>query len=97
MGITRASILDLARDFKIPTRVAPIAVDDVLQADELFFSGTAVEVTPVREVDGRAIGDGKPGPITRHLQQTFNEVVRGSRPEYRHWLAFTRQTLSLSG
>jgi branched-chain amino acid aminotransferase len=96
MGITRASILDLARDLKIPTRVAPIAVDDLPQADELFFSGTAVEVTPVREVDGRAIGDGKPGPITRRLQQTFNEVVRGSRPEYRRWLAFTRQTLSLS-
>ncbi len=96
MGITRASILDLARDLKIPARVAPIAVDDMLHADELFFSGTAVEVTPVREVDGHAIGDGKPGPITRRLQQTFNEVVRGSRPEYRHWLAFTRQTLSLS-
>ena len=94
MGITRASILELARDLSIPTRVAPITVDDLLRADELFFSGTAVEVTPVREVDGTMIGDGKPGPTTRRLQQTFNEVVRGNRPEYRHWLAYTRQTVA---
>src|SRR5919198_999586 len=67
MGITRASILDLARDLKIPTRVAPISVNDLMTADELFFSGTAVEVTPVREVDGTVIGDGKPGPITKRL------------------------------
>ncbi len=94
MGITRASILELARDLSIPTRVAPIAVDDLRRADELFFSGTAVEVTPIREVDGTMIGDGKPGPTTRRLQQTFNEVVRGNRPEYRHWLAYTRQTVA---
>jgi branched-chain amino acid aminotransferase len=93
MGITRASILELARDLSVPTRIAPLSVDDVLAADELFFSGTAVEVTPVREVDGTVIGDGKPGPITRRLQQTFNEVVRGARTEYRHWLAFTRQAV----
>ena len=93
MGITRASILELARDLAIPTRVAPISVDDLLGADELFFTGTAVEVTPVREVDGTTIGDGKPGPTTRRLQQTFNEVVRGNRLEYRHWLAYTKQTV----
>src|SRR5947207_15820915 len=94
MGITRASILELARDLSIPARVAPITVDALLKADELFFSGTAVEVTPVREVDGTIIGDGKPGPLTRRLQETFNEVVRGNRPEYRHWLAYTRQTVA---
>jgi branched-chain amino acid aminotransferase len=94
MGITRASILELARDLSIPTRVAPMSVADMLNADELFFSGTAVEVTPVREVDGTVIGDGTPGPMTRRLQQTFNDVVRGNRPEYRHWLAYTRQTVA---
>jgi len=94
MGITRASILDLARDLSIPTRVAPISVEALLSADELFFSGTAVEVTPVREVDGKVIGDGKPGPLTRRLQQTFNEVVRGHRAEYRHWLAYTKQVVT---
>jgi branched-chain amino acid aminotransferase len=97
MGITRASILELARDLSIPTRVAPITVDDMLRADELFFSGTAVEVTPIREVDGTVIGGGKPGPITRRLQQTFNEVVRGERAEYQHWLAYTRETVVSQG
>ena len=94
MGVTRASILEIARDLDIPTRVAPISIEDMLGADELFFSGTAVEVTPIREVDGRAIGDGKPGPITRRLQQTFNEVVRGQRAEYRKWLSFVRQPVT---
>jgi branched-chain amino acid aminotransferase len=94
MGVTRASILELAHDLRIPTRVAPMSVEDVLGADELFFTGTAVEVTPVREVDGRPIGDGKPGPLTRRIQDTFNAVVRGQRPEYRQWLSYARQTVA---
>ncbi|HEV3141908.1 MAG TPA: branched-chain amino acid transaminase [Vicinamibacterales bacterium] len=94
MGVTRASILDIARDLGIPTRVAPMSVEDVLAADELFFSGTAVEVTAIREIDGRVIGDGKPGPITRRIQETFNRVVRGEVPQYRRWLAFARQPVS---
>jgi branched-chain amino acid aminotransferase len=91
MGVTRASVLELARDLGVETRVAPISVEDVLGADELFFSGTAVEVTPIREVDGRVIGDGKPGPITRRIQETFNQAVRGQLPQYRRWLSFVRQ------
>jgi branched-chain amino acid aminotransferase len=91
MGVTRSSVLELARDLSIPTRVASISVDDVLTADELFFSGTAVEVTPIREVDGTAIGDGKPGPVTRRIQDTFNKAVRGELPQYRRWLSFVRQ------
>src|SRR5918912_864729 len=91
MGVTRASILEIANDLGIPTSVAPIAVEDVLNADELFFTGTAVEVTPIREVDGRSIGDGKPGAVTRRIQQTFNQVVRGELPQYRRWLSFVRQ------
>ena len=94
MGVTRASILELAKDMGIPARVAPMSVEDVLAADELFFSGTAVEVTPIREVDGRTIGDGKPGPITRRIQEMFNRVVRGQVPQYRRWLAFARQPVS---
>jgi branched-chain amino acid aminotransferase len=96
MGVTRASILELANDMGIPTRVAPISVEDVYHADELFFSGTAVEVTSIREVDGHVISGGKPGPITRRIQDTFNAVVRGQRPEYRRWLAYTRQTVTSS-
>src|SRR5207302_878561 len=94
MGVTRASILEIARALDIPTRVAPISIEDMLGADELFFSGTAVEVTPIREVDGRVIGDGKPGAITRRLQQTFNEAVRGQRAEYRKWLSFVTQAVT---
>ena len=94
MGVTRASILEIARDLSIETRVATMSVEDVLNADELFFSGTAVEVTPIREVDGHVVGDGKPGPVTRRIQQTFNEAVRGQRPEYRKWLSFVRQAVS---
>jgi branched-chain amino acid aminotransferase len=94
MGVTRASVLELANDLGIPTRVAPISVEDVYHADELFFSGTAVEVTPIREVDGHVISGGKPGPITRRIQDTFNAVVRGQRPEYKRWLAYTRQTVT---
>jgi branched-chain amino acid aminotransferase len=81
----------LARDMGIETRIAPISVEDVLGADELFFSGTAVEVTPIRDVDGHVIGDGKPGAITRRIQDTFNQTVRGQVPQYRRWLSFVRQ------
>jgi branched-chain amino acid aminotransferase len=91
MGVTRASVLEIAADLGIETRVAPISVEDVLGADELFFSGTAVEVTRIREVDGRTIGDGKLGAVTRRIQDTFNQAVRGQLPQYRKWLAFVRQ------
>lgn len=91
MGVTRSSVLEIARDLGIEAKVADITVDDLMSADELFFSGTAVEVTAIREVDGRAIGDGKPGPITRRIQETFNQAVRGELPLYRRWLSFVRQ------
>ena len=91
MGVTRSSVLEIARDLGIEAKVADITVDDLMSADELFFSGTAVEVTAIREVDGRAIGDGKPGPITRRIQETFNQAVRGELPQYRRWLSFVRQ------
>ena len=78
-------------DLGIEARVAPISVEDVLGADELFFTGTAVEVTAIREVDGRVIGGGKPGAVTRRIQETFNQAVRGQLPQYRRWLSFVRQ------
>jgi len=91
MGVTRASVLDIAKDLGIETRIAPISVEDLLGADELFFSGTAVEVTAIREVDGRTIGDGKPGAVTRRIQETFNQAARGELPQYRKWLSFVGQ------
>jgi branched-chain amino acid aminotransferase len=86
MGVTRASLLEMARDLGIPTRVGPIGVEDLRGADELFFCGTAVEVTPIRQLDDRTIGNGKPGPITRQIQETFDKTVRGEVPRYRKWL-----------
>jgi len=94
MGVTRASVLEIAGDHGIETRVAAISMEDVLGADELFFSGTAVEVTRIREVDGTVIGDGKLGPVTRRIQDTFNQAVRGQLPQYRRWLSFVRQPVS---
>jgi branched-chain amino acid aminotransferase len=94
MGVTRASILEIARDLGIEARIAPMSVEDVLGADELFFTGTAVEVTAIREVDGHVMSGGKPGAVTRRIQQTFNEAVRGQRPEYRKWLSFVRQPVA---
>jgi branched-chain amino acid aminotransferase len=88
MGVTRATILELAKDLKIPTRVQNLTVHDLMTADEIFFSGTAVEVTPVRELDGKTIAAGKPGPITKKIQTRFFEAARGQRGEYRKWLAF---------
>jgi len=94
MGVTRASILEIANDLGIPTRVATISVEDVYHADELFFSGTAVEVTPIREVDGHEISGGRPGPVTSRIRETFNAIVRGERPEYRRWLTYARTAVA---
>src|SRR6185369_1126066 len=77
MGVTRASVLEIARDLEIGTRVQPISVEDLMTADELFFTGTAVEVTAIREIDGHVVSGGKPGPVTRRIQETFNQAVRG--------------------
>lgn len=86
-GITRDSVLRIARDLGIPVQVRPIAVSDVRAADELFFTGTAVEVMPIRQVDDRIIGDGHPGPLTRRIRATYQDAVHGRLPQYRDWLA----------
>ncbi len=94
MGVTRDTMLQLARDLGIRTEVRAITVDDLMAADELFFSGTAVEVTPIREIDGHVVGGGKPGPVTLRMQQTFESIVRGQRPEYRKWLSFATEAVT---
>jgi branched-chain amino acid aminotransferase len=91
LGITRDSVLTIARDLGIPVVVRPISLADVQTADELFFSGTAVEVTPIKEVDGRVYGDGTPGPITKRIQRTFFDAVHGRLPQYRSWLSYVGQ------
>lgn len=91
LGITRDSVLQIARDLGIPVTVRPISLTDVHTADELFFSGTAVEVTPIKEVDGRVYCNGKPGPITQRIQKVFFDAVHGRLPQYRSWLSFVGQ------
>ena len=85
-GITRASIITLAGELGISVREKRITRDEVYIADEAFFTGTAAEVTPVRELDGRRIGAGQRGPITARLQSLFFDQVHGRRAEHPEWL-----------
>jgi len=87
-GITRASILQLAREKGIPAQEAMITRDELYIADEVFMTGTAAELTPVREIDHRAIGAGKRGPITKVLQDAFFDVVTGRDRKHESWLTY---------
>ena len=85
-GITRDSVLTMARDMHIEIIEKRITRDEMYCADEAFFTGTAAEVTPIRELDNRVIGNGSRGPITEKLQSLFFDVVAGKAPQYNHWL-----------
>ncbi|HUG57598.1 MAG TPA: branched-chain amino acid transaminase [Candidimonas sp.] len=86
-GITRSTIHALAADLGIPLQTKRLTRDDLYIADEAFFTGTAAEVTPIREVDRRVIGAGKRGPITEKLQKAYFDAVNGKNPKYHHWLS----------
>jgi branched-chain amino acid aminotransferase len=85
-GITRATIMLLAAEHDLEVREKRITRDEVYVADEMFFTGTAAEVTPVREVDGRSIGSGTRGPITKLLQDSYFDVVHGRDNKHQDWL-----------
>jgi len=87
-GITRNAILKVLADAGTPVREERFTRDEIYLADEAFFTGTAAEVTPIRELDNRRIGDGCPGTMTRRLQETFFAIVRGREDRYRSWLAY---------
>jgi branched-chain amino acid aminotransferase len=100
-GLTRTTILELAKNLGYATEIGPITIQELLAADEAFFTGTAAEVTPICQVtDGsikdqppadwkkHSIGSGKPGSITRQLSQKYAEVVRGKDPAYEKWLSY---------
>ena len=89
-GITRDSVLALARELGIPVSVQPLAREVLYAADELFVCGTASEITPVRSVDRLEVGDGKPGPITKQLQKKFLDVVNGREEDTRGWLTLVQ-------
>ncbi|WP_211445003.1 branched-chain amino acid transaminase [Collimonas humicola] len=85
-GITRDAVLTMARDSGIEVIEKRITRDEMYCADEAFFTGTAAEITPIRELDNRSIGEGKRGPITEKIQAMFFEVVAGNSDKYQHWL-----------
>jgi branched-chain amino acid aminotransferase len=85
-GITRNSIMEIARDNKIPVVEERFTRDEIYIADEAFFTGTAAEVTPIREIDNRTIGTGSRGKITKKLQSIFFDVVKGKNKKYESWL-----------
>ena len=87
-GVTRATVLELARDKGIPIEERAITRDELYVADEVFLTGTAAEVTPIREVDRRRVGAGSRGPLTQALQSAFFDVVTGRNPKYERWLTY---------
>ena len=87
-GITRNTIHRLAKDLGFDLVTKRLTRDDVYIADEAFFTGTAAEVTPIRELDGRQIGAGRRGPITEKLQSAFFDIVNGRSEKYNDWLAY---------
>lgn len=86
VGITRSTIISLAREMGMEVKSKRLTRDDIYIADECFFTGTAAEVTPVRELDNRTIGAGTRGPITEELQKRYFDVVYGRNSKYEHWL-----------
>jgi len=87
-GISRDTIITLAKELGIELIEKRITRDEVYTADEAFFTGTAAEVTPIRELDNRTIGIGSRGPITTKLQQAFFDCVTGKHPQHTDWLSY---------
>ena len=87
-GITRNSVIELLESEGVEVRQTDLARGSLYTAEEVFITGTAAEVTPVREIDGRPVGQGKPGPITRKAQELFAAAVAGKLDDVRHWLTF---------
>ena len=87
-GITRSSVIEIARDKGMSVSEVPMTRDELYVADEVFLTGTAAEVTPVREVDHRQVGAGRRGPVTKALQDAFFDAVAGRNPKYERWLSY---------
>ena len=86
-GITRSTVMTLARDLGYEVREENLVRTDLYNADEAFFTGTAAEVTPIREVDDRTVGEGTRGPVTKEIQGTFFAATKGEMERYASWLA----------
>jgi branched-chain amino acid aminotransferase len=91
MGITRDTVITLAKELGYEVVSQRLTRDDIYIADEAFFSGTAAEITPIRELDGRRIGAGRRGPITTRIQKAFFDLVNGKSKTHRDWLALVEK------
>jgi len=89
-GITRDTIITLAQDIGLEVAEKRITRDEIYISDEAFFTGSAAEVTPIRELDGRTIGQGTRGPVTEKLQKMYFDYVHGRRSDHNEWLTYTR-------
>lgn len=87
-GITRKSIIEIANNEGIDVKEAKLKLDDVYNADETFFTGTAAEITAIESVDDRKIGKEAPGPVTKKFQNLFHAITRGKNGKYNDWLAY---------
>jgi len=90
-GITRQSVITIAKNFGINVIEKDITYDEACSADETFFTGTAVEITPITKIDSYKIGDGLRGPITRKLQETYGLIVSGQNNQYNNWLSYVNK------
>ncbi|MBZ0320548.1 MAG: branched-chain amino acid transaminase [Anaerolineae bacterium] len=96
-GITRDTVLTLAADLGIPVREETLVREMLYIADEIFMTGTAAEITPIRSVDGLQVGSGKRGPITKALQDAFFATVEGRSPDVHGWLTYVQQPVAEAG
>jgi branched-chain amino acid aminotransferase len=87
-GITRDSVIQIAKSKGFTVLEERFTRDELYTAQEAFFTGTAAEVSPIREIDDRKVGDGRPGPITKEIQETFFNIVKGKSVEYKEWLDY---------
>ncbi|MCH7517770.1 MAG: branched-chain amino acid transaminase [Candidatus Dadabacteria bacterium] len=94
-GITRDAVIQIAKEEGLNFEAERFTRDELYIADEAFFTGTAAEITPIREVDKRMIGQGKPGPVTKKLQSRFFDIVQGRDPKFIDWLEFFFTTTPL--
>ena len=85
-GITRDAVFDICKELNIPLKEETLTRDELYLADEIFLTGTAAEITPIREIDNRIIGNGSKGDTTDRIQKTFFDTVAGKTPKFKHWL-----------
>jgi branched-chain amino acid aminotransferase len=94
MGITRDAAIEIAHRLRYTVEAKSMELDDLLNADEAFFTGTAAEITPIRAVDGQPIGNGSRGPVTKAIQEVFFNAVAGRDARFTKWLRPVAQTVA---